>query len=164
MCFSPVPYPPVVDLARFRGDLKAFASAELFPDDVIQFWLTVATQMVNPSRWENMTYLGIELFTAHHVVLDVKNQKDVSVGGLPGLNRGAITAESVGPVSLSYDAAATMEENSGHWGLTVYGTRYLRLAREYGAGPIYIGIGVAPPFSGPAWPGPWTAFLPTMNN
>jgi hypothetical protein len=157
-------YPNTVSIAKFRGDMKAFKNDETFPDDVINFWLTVATQMVDPSRWCDMTYLGIELFTAHHVVLDVKNQMDVDVAALPGLTRGAISAESVGPVSISYDTAATTEEDGGNWNYTVYGQRYLHFARQYGAGPIYIGAGCANPLNGPGWPGPWTAFIPSMNN
>jgi len=45
--------------------------------------------------------------------------------------------------------------NAGHWNLTVYGTRFIRFAKMFGAGPIQIGIGYNPsPFGGPAWPGP----------
>lgn len=154
----------VVSISKFRSDLKAFANAEVFPDDVINFWLTVAHQMVDPGRWVEMTYLGIELFTAHHVVLDVKNQGEVGVGSLPGLTRGAISAESVGPVSISYDTAATTEDEAGNWNYTVYGQRYIHFARQYGAGPIYIGAGCVNPLNGPGWPGPWTAFLPSPNN
>ena len=160
----PAPYPPVITIAQFRLDFKAFANEELFPDDVINFWLTVATQMVDPARWMTFTGLGIELFTAHHVVLDVKNNMDVAVGSLPGLSRGAISGESVGPVSINYDTASTTEEGAGNWNETTYGRRYIHWARQFGAGPVYFGAGCAPPFSGPAWPGPWTAFLPSMNN
>jgi hypothetical protein len=161
----PSPYPSAVTITKFRGDLKAFKDEALFPDDVINFWLTVATQMVDPNRWMDMTYLGIEMFTAHHVVLDVRNTMDVSVGSLPGLTRGAISAESVGPVSISYDTATTTEEDAGNWNLTVYGLRYIHFARQYGAGPVYFGGDMCPgPFNGPGWPGPWTAFLPSPNN
>lgn len=157
-------YPTVVSITKFRGDLKAFANDTVFPDDVINFWLTVATQMVDPGRWMEMTYLGIELFTAHHVVLDVKNNMDVGVGGLPGLSRGAINSESVGPVSIGYDTASTTEEEGGNWNYTVYGQRYLHFAQQFGAGPVYFGGNMcAGPLNGPGWPGPWTAFLPNPS-
>lgn len=153
-------YPSVVTVDQFRGKLKAFANDQTWPDDAIEFWIDVATQMVNPSRWEDMTYLGIILFTAHMVVLDAMNQQAVAVGSLPGLARGAISAESVGPVSLSYDVASSTEEGGSFWNLTNYGIRYLYLARQYGMGPVYIGIGVSNPLNGPGWPGPWTYLFP----
>jgi hypothetical protein len=158
-----VSYPNVVSISKFRTDVKAFANETLFPDDVINFWLMVATAMVDPGQWGEETYLGIEMFTAHHVVLDVKNNMDVSVGSLPGLSRGAINSESVGPVSIGYDTASTLEEDAGNWNYTIYGQRYIHWARQYGAAVIYIGAGCAPPFSGPAWAGPWTAFLPNPS-
>jgi hypothetical protein len=154
-----------ITLARFRGDFPAFVNPQTFPDEVINFWIMVASCQVNPERWGNMWSVGVELYVAHHVVIDVKNQGEVAVGSLPGLTRGAISSESVGPVSLSYDVNVGAEEDMGHWSDTTYGRRYINLARQMGAGPVQIGVGFNPnPWNGPAWPGPWTAFLPSMNN
>lgn len=154
-----------ITLTRFRGDLPAFANVNTFPDEVVSFWLMVASVQTNPERWGCMWSVGVELYVAHHVVIDVKNQGEVAVGSLPGLTRGMISSESVGPVSLGYDTSGSSEEEGSHWNLTTYGIRYLYLARQMGAGPVQIGIGFNPnPFNGGAWPGPWTAFQPTMNN
>lgn len=156
--------PTTVSVSQLRNQFSALKDERYFTDDLLTFWLMVASAMVSLERWATMWFLGVELFAAHHAVLDAYNQDTNNNGGIPGLNRGAISAESAGPVSLSYDTATTAEEDGGHWNLTVYGTRYLRLLREFGAGPVYVGAGFVPPLNGPAWPGPWTAFLPTMNN
>lgn len=153
-----------VTTTQLRGDFPALKDPSVFPDEVLNFWLTVAQQMVNLDRWGNLWSLGVELFAAHHSIIDIYNQDTVNNGGIPGLNRGAINSESAGPVNLSYDTAGSSEEGGGHWNLTTYGTRYLHTARLMGAGPIYVGTcGMAPPFNGPAWAGPWTAFTPSMN-
>ncbi len=153
-----------VTIARFRSDFPAFSNAETFPDEVINFWLMVAKCQVNGGPWGNMWSVGVELYVAHHTVIDVRNQGEVAVGSLPGLTRGAISSESVGPVSLSYDTAGSAEEGAGHWNLTTYGTRYINLVQQMGAGPVQIGIGYNPnPWNGPAWPGPWTAYVPNPS-
>lgn len=145
--------------AQFRADFPEFSSTAVFPDSGVNYWLNIATLMLNASRWGNLLDLGTELFIAHNIVLEAQAQQTSTVGGLPGLNRGAISAESVDKVSLSYDTNATLELEAGHWNLTVFGTRFIHLSRMMGAGPIQVGagcgLGVAGAVSGSgAWPGP----------
>lgn len=109
--------------------------------------------------------LGTELFVAHNLVLEKRSQDASGVGGNPGEVKGPTSSKSVGPVSISYDAASAAEEAGGYWNGTVYGTRFLRLARQKGMGPVQIGIGYVPPYSvgsfvgffgsAGAWPGPY---------
>ena len=89
----------------------------------------------------------------------------VTVGGIPGASKGAVASKSVGGQSISYDVASTMEMDAGHWGLTVYGNRFINIARMMGAGPLVsfapCGFGGAFGASG-AWAGPpggiWPGF------
>ena len=139
----------------FRTDFTEFENTTVFPDSTVNYWFNVAGLMLNPARWMSMLITGLELFVAHNVVLEAYANQTVAVGGLPGLSKGAISGESVDKGSVSYDTASTLELDAGHWNLTVYGTRFIRMAKMFGAGPIQIGIGFNPnPLSGGAWPGP----------
>ena len=109
--------------------------------------------------------LMTELFVAHNLVLEKMSMDAAQKGGNPGVVKGPITSISVGSVSISYDAAAALEMDSGIWALTIYGQRFIKLARFYGSGPIQLGIGIAPPFSGAnAWAGPFPFLFPSMDN
>lgn len=139
----------------FRSDFTEFANTTIFPDSTLNYWLNVAAMMLKPSRWGSMLSVGLELFVAHNAVLEAFAVRGVAAGGLPGLSKGAVSAESVDKGALSYDTASTLELDGGNWNLTVYGSRFLRLARMMGAGPIQIGIGFDPnPLGGFAWQGP----------
>src|SRR5208282_2001507 len=83
-------------------------------------------------------------------------------GGWPGISKGAISSEAAGAVNISYDTQVTMEEDAGHWNNTVYGTRFIRICKMHGAGPVQIGpglglAGTVPGYNtnvGRAWSGP----------
>lgn len=144
-----------------RSDMTEFASTALFPDSTLNYWFGIAAMLLNACRWQQLLTVGMELFVAHNAVLEAFAMRGIAAGGLPGLSRGAISAESVDKASLSYDTGGTLELNGGNWNLTTYGSRFLRLARQFGAGPIQVGIGSNPsPFNGPAWGGPdvWPGF------
>jgi hypothetical protein len=147
-----------VDKAKFRADYPEFASAVTFPDTAVDYWLSIAGLMLNVSRWSTLLDLGTELFVAHNIVLEAMAQKTVAVGGLPGMSKGVINSESPGAVSVSYDTSSALELNGSHWNLTVFGTRFLHLARQIGAGPVHVGAGCndAGSLSSGAWAGPPT--------
>lgn len=125
---------------QFRQDFPEFADAAKYTPDMFTFWMTVAAAMLNASKWNPATLynLGLELFVAHNLVLEAQSLATASVGGIPGLSTGALSAKAVDKVSASYDTAAGLELDGGHWNLTVYGTRFLRMARMMGAGPVQV--------------------------
>jgi hypothetical protein len=131
----------IVNPDRFRNDFSEFADKNAYPDSTICFWVGVASMFINRERWCEALCLGVELYTAHQLVLEKQAIDTVQAGGWPGLNKGLINNESPGAITIGYDAASTVEESGGHWNLTVYGTRFLRIARMMGAGPIQIGPG-----------------------
>lgn len=121
---------------QFRSDFPEFSDTAQYPDSLVQMWMGVAVSLVNERRWMELTNLGIELVTAHHLVMSARDQNAAAVGGTPGEIKGPTTSKSVDKVSVGYDATAIMPDSAGFWGLTSYGIRYLGLARMMGAGGL----------------------------
>jgi len=166
---------PVVTLNQFRADYPEFQNPRFYPDSMLRYWLAVASLLLNPSRWCDMLGVATELYVAHNCVLEAEAQQAALDKGWPGKSKGAITSQVAGSVTLGYDAAITLEEGAGHWNLTMYGNRFIRLARMFGSGPIQIGPsggffgfsvgagGGIGSFASPnAWVGPWP--MPGMWN
>jgi hypothetical protein len=124
--------------AQLRSDFPEFADLVQYPDSLVQTWLTVAASLVNPTRWVELTNIGIELVTAHHLVLSMRDQTAAAVGGIPGTMTGPTSAKAVDKVSTSYDTGAAALDGAGFWALSSYGIRYLSLARMMGAGGLQI--------------------------
>jgi len=150
-----------ISAQQFRVDYPEFSGTEKFPNSAVTFWLGIAYQMLNADRWGNQLDIGAELFVAHNLAIEARAQLEASKGGIPGSQVGPINSKSVDKVSIGYDTSAGLELNAGHWNLTVYGTRFIRICRMMGAGPLFIGVGAVPVGSGLAWPGPST--IPSMN-
>jgi len=167
-----------VTRSQFLTDLPEFNTAAnpssspnaiSFSTSTIDYYLALANASLDPNRWGGdpsvWFTLGVEMYVAHWVVLDTSNQRDVPRDRLPGWNKGAVAGQGAGGVSISYDTAGAQELGAGHWNLTTYGTRYINLARQMGAGPIQIGpSGCGGPLNGPAWPGPWFANFPNPSD
>jgi hypothetical protein len=149
----------------FRADYPEFVSTALYPDSAVNYYLSEAGLRFT-SRWDteagtngrSMLDIGVELFIAHNLVLERQAQAAAASGAPPGLTSGPVSSKSVGPVSISYDTTAALENNGGYFNLTTYGLRLMRLINMFGAGPVLVGVGNScgePWFSGPAWPGPF---------
>jgi hypothetical protein len=124
--------------AQFRSDFPEFANTTTYPDPSVQLWITVSTSLVNECRWMELTNLGIELVTAHQLVLSARDQLAASVGGIPGEVKGPTTSKSVDKVSVGYDASAVTLDDAGFWAMSAYGLRFLTLARMMGAGGLQL--------------------------
>jgi hypothetical protein len=122
--------------AQLRSDFPEFNDPTRYPDSLVQTWLTVAASLVNADRWVELTNIGIELVTAHHLVLSVRDEAAAATGGTPGIMTGPQASKSVDKVSVSYDTSAAIIDGGGFWNLTSYGVRYLTLARMMGAGGL----------------------------
>ncbi len=139
---------------QFRYDFPEFNSTTTYPNSQIEFWLNLAYMLINPNRWKRMTDLGAELFVAHHITIEARNQAEANNGGIPGQNTGPVSSKSVDKVSISYSTGDSIDPGAGHWNLTSYGTRFHKLLLLFGAGPIQIGVGITPALNSPAWAGP----------
>lgn len=124
--------------ASFRANYPEFVSNTAYPDTLITYWLTISALLLNQTRWMNLLDFGTELFVAHNLALERQAVKSAASGAVPGIQTGAINNKSVGPVSQGYDTSAGLELEAGHWNLTTYGTRFIRMARMVGSGGIQL--------------------------
>lgn len=162
-----------ITAADFVRDFREFADADIYPTEMITWWMNYAALFLNKDRWglpgsggsnPRTEYdIGQEFVAAHMLVLEAKAIKSAKNGNPPGVAEGMVNNKSVDKVSIGFDTASIAEVGAGHWNLTTYGLRFKYLLRLFGAGPVQIGIGIAPPFSGCAWPGPWYANFPNMS-
>lgn len=136
-----------ITAAQFRLDLPEFGNVAIFPNAALTYWLSLAYLMVRADRWgadgdtpgqPSVRDNGVEMFTAHNLVLEAAAQRSVATGNLPGIQTGAVSGKAVDKVSINYDAQAGLEPDAGHWNLTVYGTRFIKLARMAGSGGLQI--------------------------
>lgn len=150
-----------VTVKTFRGAFTEFADPARFPDAMLSYWLDIASKLVNTDRWGNLSDNGVSMFAAHNATLERRAMDEADLGGIPGMSTGIVNNKSVDKVSVGYDTQGGVELDAGHWNLTIYGTRYIRLARQMGMGPVQVGIGCG---GGPgAWSGPWTGNFPNFN-
>lgn len=148
--------------ATFRLQFPPFANTAMYPDRQVQFYIGMATKLLRSDRWGDMIKEGYALFTAHFLALDrLAATQPGGASGVPGTAVGVINSGSVDKVSFGKDVQSVMEDDAGHWGMTTYGSQYLRFARMFGAGPIQVGAGGDPHYPGQsaslyngAWPGP----------
>lgn len=121
-----------VTAAKFRADFPEFASTVSYPDSMVNFWLGFAAKLLLSDRWADMLDYGIELMTAHNVVIAKRN------AATPGAIAAPVASKSVDKVSVSYNTNAIVLENAGHWGGTTYGIQFLQLARMVGSGGMQL--------------------------
>lgn len=153
-----------VSVAQFRANFPAFTSATAYPDASVNFWLTWAYLFLSPQRWGKALDLGAQLFVAHNVTLDYLGASEGANGAPSGMATGPIVSKTVGELTITYEVTSGVNEDDQHWALTFYGTRFVKLARQFGSGPVQIGFGVTPigqgggavgfPMGQP-WTGPW---------
>ena len=160
----------------FRRDFTEFANKDDYNDNDIILNLRMATVLLNQSRWGAPATttavadytewdIGAEYFVAHHLALGMLDKAAAANGAPPGQYTGAVSSKSVDKASINYDVNVTLDEGAGHWNLTTYGKRFIRLCRMMGAGPVQVGANpVASPLSAQfAWAGPWTSNFPNPS-
>ena len=140
---------------QFRADFPEFSSVQQYPNSMVQFYIALSEKMLSVERFSDSFVYAQELFVAHTATIEARALKESSGGGIPGtMVAGIPTSKSVDKVSVSYDVSSIMDAAAGHWNMSVYGIRLWQLMGLFGAGPVVVGQGHAPPFSGPAWSGP----------
>lgn len=126
-----------MDNAQFRTDFPEFASTTDYTGSMLDFWSSIAAELVSLDKWGNLYNQGISLFVAHNLVLQRKNMNAAS-GGVPGTGTGMLASKAVGRVSVGYDNSNVALDNGGQWNLTTYGMQYLQLARMIGVGGVQL--------------------------
>lgn len=123
-----------MDASTFRSDFPEFSDSTAYPDAQVSYWLGIGSKMLRLDAWDELLGHGLELFTAHHLVLARQNAKAAAKGVVAGANSGPQSSKSVDRVSASYDTHSASIEGAGHWNLTTYGTQFIQLARMVGIG------------------------------
>lgn len=123
-----------LDVAKFRTDFPEFADAARYTPAIVNFWAGIGEKMISSDRWGDLYNQGLELFTAHNIVLAAGNKASAAQGSIPGQTNGVLTSKKVGSVGVTYDNTSAMELDAGHWNQTTYGRQYIRLARLLGQG------------------------------
>lgn len=149
---------PVTTKEAFRQVFPAFIDPGCFPDHEINFWIGLAEKLHSPERWGDLLEYGVHLFIAHNLSLEFISTQGARSGQAPGQIVGITTSASVDKVSYSRDASAAMDPANGHWNLTIYGLRHVRLVKMVGAGPIQVGAGEGAGTS----INPWAGVIPTQ--
>jgi len=155
-CQTVSPADQYLTVEQFRDDFPAFADADHFPDEEIQFWINQAiappnmSPAINQCRWGQFYQLGLELWVAHNLAVQDMMIQRAGVpgsGGGPGtystfVGSGVPASKSVNGVSISYDNQIGMEKDAGWWGSTPWGNQFLYYLRLAGAAPIHL---IGPP-------------------
>lgn len=128
-----------ISAGQFVTDFPEFADTDDYPVSLINFYAALADKLLSPCRWGDLLCFGQELFIAHNLALEAQDARTAAFGGIPGTNSGGpVASKAVDKVSVSYDVASASEDGAGHWNLTTYGKRYIRLARMVGAGGVQL--------------------------
>ncbi len=127
-----------MDVAAFRTAFPEFADTDVYTSAQVTAWSGIAEKLVNVDVWEDLSTFGIQLLTAHNLVLSQQNQRAAAVGGVPGGTAGQQSSKSVGDVSVSYDTQASAEKDAGMYNMTVYGKQFIHYAKLFGAGAIQL--------------------------
>lgn len=137
----------------FRKAFPAFMDPSCYPEHEIDYWRQLGTKLLDVNRWGELYSDGLFLFIAHNLTLEAGSKAAAAKGQTPGQVQGPITSASVDKVSYSRDGSSAMEPDAGHWNLTIYGLRYVRLVKMIGAGPVYVGPTMPAGNGSIAWPG-----------
>jgi Protein of unknown function (DUF4054) len=133
--------------ASFRQMFTEFADPTgASSDSSLNLYIALAYAFLDPARWTAaIINLGVGLYVAHHITLDMRNQAAAAAGGVPGEAVAPKSAKAVDKVSASMDTKAVSLDNAGYWNATSYGQRFIWLARQLGAGGIQLGAPSAVP-------------------
>ena len=162
-----------VTVATFRQDYPEFDDVN-YPTPAVNYYLAIAALLLNTNRLGLGTVTAVsppttiydfltELFVAHFLTIEKRAQDAAKTGAVPGEVGGPVASKSVGPLSVSFDNAAVIAPDAGHWNLSTYGLRFIQLARFKGSGPVQIGIGYGGGWGVfGAWAGPFA--LPAFGD
>ncbi|WP_447874909.1 DUF4054 domain-containing protein [Serratia fonticola] len=119
---------------QFRTDFPEFADKTRFTDASVNFYLSMADDLLNQDRFgDKFVYLA-ELMTAHYVELRAKRTAASVRGALNTSGGGLATSKSVDKVSVSYDVSSIINQDAGFWNNTEYGREFFWWWEMSGAG------------------------------
>ena len=60
-----------MDIALFRQSFPEFSDEYKYTDAMITFWSGLGEKLLNETRWDDFYVEGLQLFTAHHLKMDM---------------------------------------------------------------------------------------------
>jgi hypothetical protein len=126
------------NVGAFRTAFPEFTDKVKYPDQMVNVWSALALVQVNQNAWGTQYMLGVQLYTAHELVLAAQNVAAAQVGGSPGQQGGIAQTKTIGSVTVGFDAQSSNEKDAAYWNLTTYGKQFIRLTRLFGAGCIQL--------------------------
>ena len=112
------------DLNVFLQNFPQFGDVNIYPPEIINFWVGYGSNFFNKTRWGTLYPYGFQLLLAHNLLVSKDN----------GQVNGIINNKSVDSVSAGYELNALLIEDAGFYNKTVYGIQYIQLAQQIGAG------------------------------
>ena len=117
----------MADLAGFQSRFPEFSA---IPYARVNLFLADAMLQINAGAWGAKADLGTYYLAAHLLAID-------NATGTTGGTFGAVTSESVGQVSRSYNSGG-MSGSAAEFGATKYGVNYYRLWRMVPVTPVLL--------------------------
>jgi hypothetical protein len=115
--------------------------APLLPLAVINCYIALASSHLVQARWLDDWTMGMALFIAHFCTLWLLSEgigcSTPGKAAAAGLAQGIATSESAGPVSLGTQPTTGLDDWAS-WTETQYGKIFATMARQQGAGPLFI--------------------------
>lgn len=123
-----------MNIDNFRLAFPEFANEQTYPDEMVEFWASIADELLNVARWGNLLIQGRYLFVAHNIVLAAQNVIAGDAGKIAGQSGGIISSKGVGGVSISYDTSSFSFTDAGNYNMTSYGRSFWQLMNIVGLG------------------------------
>lgn len=124
-----------MDIALFRQSFPEFSDEYKYTDSMITFWSGLGEKLLNETRWDDFYVEGLQLFTAHHLIMAYQNETLAAANKTPGTGAsGVVSSKSVGGVSVSYDTGSITLQDAGNFNLTTYGRSFWQLMLIVGMG------------------------------
>lgn len=119
-----------VTVESFQGQVR-FAAFVDVDEEVVQDAIDRAERRTNRSAWASIADDGVNLLTAHFLIMDARNAVGSTVATTSPTLRGAMTSEAIGPLSRSFASVGGSSVSSSafdSWlALTGFGQEYLAL-------------------------------------
>lgn len=112
-------------------------------NEIIDYFIGIATNTVLEKRWHSRWKLGMALFIAHNCTLFMRASggPDPTVDAVLSASqtKGLMTSEGAGELTYSQDVASVVEGLKGwaDWTTTTYGIQFATLAKMLGKAGMY---------------------------
>jgi hypothetical protein len=144
---------PAIDEAAnvVYGTNPAYASTDflgmhpkfttIVPDAVLSAYVALANACLVQARYQDAWTIVMGLFISHFLTLylqsDGTSSPSAAQAASSGLAKGIAISQSVGDVSVSYQATEGLD-GWASWTLTSYGQQFATIAKVLGSGSMYI--------------------------